>query len=250
MNVAIITLFPEMFCALESGVIGRAQKNKHLKLSFLNPRDFTHDKHLTVDDKPYGGGPGMLMSCEPLYQAICAAKNLLGYNTPVIYLSPQGRLFSHEQAKHTAAKCPNLILLCGRYEGIDERIITHYVDEEWSTGDYVLSGGELPAMCIIDALTRLLPGVLGDDNSALLDSFSNSLFDHPHYTRPDTFQGHKVPDVLTSGNHQAIKQFRSKESLRKTWQTRPDLVKRAILTHEQEDILKMLINDSKKEDHE
>ncbi len=213
---AIISIFPEMFSALtEQGVIARAIKSQLVQLQCFNPRDFTQDKHRCVDDRPFGGGPGMVMLAEPLAQAIEAAKTALGQQTPVYYLSPQGAVISQPQLKHLA-QTQSLILIAGRYEGIDERIIEMFVDQEISIGDYVLSGGELPAMVLIDGISRLIPGVLGDSESADNDSFSNSLLDHPHYTRPSEWRAHKVPSVLTSGNHQAIDAWRLEQAQKKT----------------------------------
>lgn len=224
MKFGIITLFPEMFSALDTGVIGRAQNQKIIELIFKNPRDFATDKHGRIDDKAYGGGPGMVLQAEPLLQSIAFLKQSLGENTPVIYLSPQGVVFKQPQAK-ALTQSANLILLCGRYEGIDERVIELAVDIEISIGDYVLSGGELPAMVLIDAVTRLLPGALGDDTSAAQDSFSDNLLDHPHYTRPEIVRGKKVPEVLLSGNHAAIEAWRQQQALEKTKKKRPDLLK-------------------------
>ena len=205
MWLGVITLFPEMFRAVtDFGVTGRAVKNGLLELHTWNPRDFTHDRHSTVDDRPYGGGPGMLMMVQPLRDAIHAARAAAGEGAKVIYLSPQGRKLD-QQGVSELAQSSRLILVCGRYEGIDERIIQTEVDEEWSIGDYVLSGGELPAMTLIDAVSRLVPGVLGKQASAEQDSFSDGLLDCPHYTRPESLDGLDVPAVLLSGNHEQIR---------------------------------------------
>ncbi len=236
MRVGIISLFPEMFSALQYSIPGRAQRLGLLQLDFWNPRDFSYDKHSTVDDRPYGGGPGMVMKVQPLRDAIVAAKAHIEHKAPVIYLSPQGKLFDQAAAKQLA-KCENLILVAGRYEGIDERLLATMIDEEWSVGDYVLSGGELPAMCMIDAMTRLLPGALGDEESAQQDSFGAGLLDHPHYTRPEEILDLKVPEVLLSGNHNAIKQWRLQQSLGKTWLKRPDLLKKYLLNPEEQVLL-------------
>ena len=221
MFVGIVTLFPEMFKAItEFGVTGRAVKQNLLQVRCYNPRDFTHDKHKTVDDRPYGGGPGMLMMVQPLRDAIRAAKAQAGEGAKVIYLSPQGRKL--EQSGVTElAKHEKLILVCGRYEGIDERLIQTEIDEEWSIGDYVLTGGELPAMTLIDAVARFIPGVLGKQASADEDSFAAGLLDCPHYTRPEQLDGLTVPPVLMSGNHEQIRQWRLKQSLERTWLRRP-----------------------------
>jgi len=233
MNIYLITLFPELIQQATSfGVLGRAIKQQQLVLQCFNPRDYTEDKHHTVDDRPYGGGPGMLMKVEPLYKAIKAAqsiaKPLSQDKVKVVYLSPQGRPLKQSLLVDSAAKLENLILIAGRYEGIDERIIQSLVDEEWSIGDYVLSGGEFAALVVIDGISRLLPGVLGDDESALQDSFMQGLLDYPHYTRPETVSGEMggetVPPVLLSGDHKAIQRWRLKQALGRTWLRRPDLL--------------------------
>lgn len=228
MKFSIVTLFPDMFKAItESGITSRAVKNGLIELDYVNPRDFTHDVHRTVDDRPYGGGPGMLMLVEPLLASILQAKQNLAAKgieqAKVIYVSPQGRRFDQHAARAFSEQ-PGMIFLCGRYEGIDERVIELAVDEEWSIGDYVLSGGELPVMAMIDATARLLPGVLGHKDSASEDSFFEGLLDCPHYTRPEDYQGRVVPPVLLSGNHAAIRRWRLKQSLGRTWQRRPDLL--------------------------
>lgn len=238
MHIGVITLFPEMFHAItDYGVIGRAVKEGRLRVEFFNPRTFTHDKHQTVDDRPYGGGPGMLMMVQPLSDAIMAAKSAIGTDAKVIYLSPQGQPLTQTGVSDLSS-LTSLILVCGRYEGIDERVIQTLIDEEWSVGDYVLSGGELPAMVMIDAITRLLPGVLGHAESAVEDSFVNGLLDHPHYTRPEILNGMQVPKVLLSGNHAEIRRWRLKQSLGRTWQRRPDLLQHLALTDEQKSLLK------------
>lgn len=219
LNVTIVTLFPEMFEAVtEYGVTGRACRTGELALRFLNPRDFATDKHRTVDDRPYGGGPGMLMKVAPLRAALAAA----GESRHVAYLSPQGRRMD-QQAVQRLRRTTGLVLLCGRYEGIDERLLATEVDEELSLGDFVLSGGELAAMALIDAMARLEPGVLGHELSAQQDSFVDGLLDCPHYTRPATLDGRQVPEVLLSGDHARIRRWRLKQSLGRTWQRRPDL---------------------------
>ncbi|MFB2857502.1 tRNA (guanosine(37)-N1)-methyltransferase TrmD [Aeromonas allosaccharophila] len=237
MWIGVISLFPEMFRAItEHGVTGRAVKSGLLQIECWNPREFTHDKHRTVDDRPYGGGPGMLMMVQPLRDAIHAAKQAAGDGAKVIYLSPQGRKLTQAGVTELATN-QKLILVAGRYEGIDERVIQTEVDEEWSVGDYVLSGGELPAMTLIDAVSRLVPGVLGDQASAEQDSFTDGLLDHPHYTRPEVLDGLAVPEALTSGNHEVIRRWRLKQSLGRTWQRRPELINNLALTDEQESLL-------------
>ena len=226
MHIAVVTLFPEMLAALtESGVTARAINEGLLNLACFNPRDYTADKHRTVDDRPYGGGPGMLMRCQPLVDSVKAAQNWIGDKpTKVIYMSPQGRPFNHKLVEQTLQAQANLILVAGRYEGVDERFIDMVVDEEWTIGDYVLSGGELPAMVVLDALIRHMPGALGHSESAAQDSFVNGLLDCPHYTRPENYAGREVPEVLLSGDHQKIAEWRRKEALQRTKKRRPDLL--------------------------
>lgn len=240
MWVGIISLFPEMFKAItEFGVTGRAVKQNFLKVQCWNPRDFTHDKHKTVDDRPYGGGPGMLMMVQPLRDAIRAAKAEAGEGTKVVYLSPQGRRLN-QSGVMTLSQNEKLILVCGRYEGIDERLIQTEIDEEWSVGDYVLTGGELPAMTLIDAVARFIPGVLGKQASAEDDSFGEGLLECPHYTRPELLDGLTVPPVLMSGNHEEIRKWRLKKSLERTWNRRPELLEDLALTDEQSKLLKQV----------
>ena len=217
MQFGIITLFPEMFAAFSDwGITSRAVKKKLIQLSFFNPRDFTQDAHRSVDDRPYGGGPGMVMMADPLFQAIKAAKKQLGEKTPVYYLSPQGPVFSQQKAIEFA-QTDKMILLCGRYEGIDQRLLDHHIDAEISLGNYVVSGGELPAMMVMDAIARLLPGVLGDPESAQQDSFmQEGVLDCPHYTRPENWQGFEVPKVLLSGHHKDIVKWRGEQALQKS----------------------------------
>jgi tRNA (guanine37-N1)-methyltransferase len=219
------------------GITGRAVKNGLLTLRVWNPRDYTEDKHRSVDDRPYGGGPGMLMMIEPLERAIRAARGEQNQEAKVIYLSPQGRRLDHA-AVLELSKREGMILLAGRYEGIDERLLETEVDEEWSIGDYVLSGGELAAMVLIDAVTRQLPGALGDEDSAQQDSFVEGLLDCEHYTRPEEYAGQKVPEVLLSGDHEKIRRWRLKRSLGRTWLRRPDLLEKLTLTDEQQRLLK------------
>lgn len=223
----VVTLFPELVNSLTaSGVIGRAATQELINLNCWNPRDYTHDRHQTVDDRSYGGGPGMVMKVQPLRDTVHDIKKQTAFNAEtgrVIYLSPQGKRLDQKAVKELAT-CSQLIFIAGRYEGIDERFIETEVDEEWSLGDYVLSGGELPAMVMIDAISRMIPGVLGDNESAEQDSFMNQLLDHPHYTRPEEIDSLKVPAVLTGGDHQKIEQWRRQQSLGRTWLRRPDLL--------------------------
>lgn len=237
MRIALVSLFPEMFAAVaEHGVTGRAVRQGQVALTCCNPRDYTVDTHRTVDDRPYGGGPGMLMKIEPLQLAIAAAREAAGRSARVIYLSPQGQHFHHGKAMELA-QLEGLVLVAGRYEGVDERLIEAGVDEELSIGDYVLSGGELAAMVVVDAVTRLLPDVLGHESSALEDSFANGLLDCPHYTRPEVYQGKSVPDVLLSGNHEVIRRWRLKQALGRTWERRPELLQERAMTKEEDTLL-------------
>jgi tRNA (guanine37-N1)-methyltransferase len=224
----------------QQGVVGRAVKNGLLRVECFNPREFTFDKHRTVDDRPYGGGPGMLMMVQPLKDAILAAKAAAGRKTKVIYLSPQGKKLDQAGVKQLSEN-ESLILVAGRYEGIDERVIQTQIDEEWSIGDYVLSGGELPAMVLMDAVSRFVPGVLGHEQSAEQDSFSHGLLDCPHYTRPENLDGELVPKVLLSGDHQKIRQWRLQQSLGRTWQRRPELLNDLALTEEQQTLLDLYL---------
>jgi len=239
MRFDVVSLFPEMVSdAAGYGVTGRAIECGLVGLSVWNPRDYTHDKHRTVDDRPYGGGPGMVMKCQPLLDAVNAAKQRgVANNSKVVYLSPQGRLISQELLQE-ASHCEQLILVAGRYEGIDERFIQNVCDEEWSLGDYVISGGELAALIVIDAVTRLIPGVLGDEESAKQDSHVDGLLDCPHYTRPEHDEFGDVPDVLLGGNHAEIKRWRMKQALGRTWLKRPDLLEKITLSAEQDALLK------------
>jgi tRNA (guanine37-N1)-methyltransferase len=247
MWIGVVSLFPDMFRAIsENGVTGRAIKNNLLSIQCWNPRDFTTDKHRTVDDRPFGGGPGMLMMVQPLRDAIIAAKQAAkeaGYEAKVIYLSPQGKRLDHNGAQSLSSS-EALILVAGRYEGVDERIIESLVDQEWSVGDYVLSGGELPAMILIDAVVRFVPGVLGHVLSAEQDSFADGLLDCPHYTRPEVLDGKQVPSVLLSGDHEKIRLWRLKQSLQRTVKRRPDLLNNLALTDEQAILLAALESDS------
>ena len=232
MNIQVISVFPDMFKILtDFGVVGRAINREILTLDLLNPRDFADDERNTVDDRPYGGGPGMVMMAQPLSRAIEAAKQQHA-GAKVVYLSPQGRRFNHQVATGLADR-EALIVLAGRYEGVDERLLDRHVDEELSIGDYVLSGGELAAMVVIDAVARLLPDGLGNAESALADSFATGLLDHPHYTRPDEFEGAAVPNVLLSGDHKAIARWRMQQALGRTWLRRPDLLDKIELDDQQ-----------------
>ena len=236
MRIDVITLFPQMVLDLVGyGVTGRARENDLFELGTWNPRDYTHDRHRTVDDRPYGGGPGMLMMIEPLRQAISAARQA-NPQSLVAYMSPQGRRLDQGLARELVQR-PGLILVAGRYEGIDERLIELEVDEELSIGDYVLSGGEMAAMVVIDAVTRLLPGALGHQDSAEQDSFSNGLLDCPHYTRPEVYEEMRVPPVLLSGDHEAVRRWRLKQSLGRTWLRRPDILAGVELDSEQQRLL-------------
>jgi tRNA (guanine37-N1)-methyltransferase len=241
MRFDVITLMPSMFEALtQEGVVGRAIERGQARLRLWNPRDYTSDVHRTVDDRPYGGGPGMVMKYAPLQQAIEAAR---GENprARVVYLSPQGRRFDQQLAIDIVTAREPLLLIAGRYEGIDERIVERYVDEEWSIGDYVMSGGELAAMVVLDSLIRLLPGVLGATDSAEQDSFMDGLLDYPHYTRPEEIDGMSVPPVLQGGNHEAIRRWRLHQALQRTWERRPDLIRGRRMTAEDEKILAEII---------
>ena len=238
MRIDVITLFPESLEGLaDLGVTGRAIREGRVLLKTWNPRDFATDRHRTVDDRPYGGGPGMVMAVEPLRSTIAAAQSEQASDTRVSLMSQQGRKLNQAGVEELAGR-QGLILVCGRYEGIDERLIQSEVDEEWSIGDYVISGGELAAAVIIDSVTRLLPGVLGHEQSAVEDSFVDDLLDHPHYTRPEVVGGEAVPEVLLSGDHEAIRRWRRKQALGRTWQRRPDLLKNRQLDKEAELLLK------------
>lgn len=244
MRFDVITLFPEMLNVLKLGISGRALTNGKITLQTWNPRDFSDHPDRRIDDRPYGGGPGMVMQYAPLHKAIQAAKKASNLPSRVIYMSPQGKPLTQPVCQKTSENTEQqLIFIAGRYEGIDERLLQEDVDEEWSAGDYVLSGGELPVMLAIDAITRLIPGVLGAPESAQEDSFSDGLLDHPHYTRPAKINGHAVPDVLQSGDHQAIAAYRHQQRLIKTWQKRPDLIKRRVLTDSEKHVLKTYIKE-------
>jgi tRNA (guanine37-N1)-methyltransferase len=231
MQFDVVTLFPEMFVAItQSGITRRAFEKHQCALNLWNPRDFTSDNHRTVDDRPYGGGPGMVMLAKPLEAALGAAKArqlpLTAHLPRVIYLSPQGTPLTHRRVEQLAQE-PGLVLLCGRYEAVDQRLLDRCVDEEISVGDFVLSGGELPAMALMDAVIRMLPGALNDDTSAVQDSFANGLLDCPHYTRPETYLDVVVPSVLLGGNHADIAVWRRHRALEATATKRPDLILQA-----------------------
>ncbi|MEP9316994.1 tRNA (guanosine(37)-N1)-methyltransferase TrmD [Pseudomonas sp. LABIM340] len=247
MWIGVISIFPEMFRAISDyGITSRAVKQELIQLQCFNPRSNTEDRHQTVDDRPFGGGPGMVMKIKPLEGALGDARQAAGGPVKVIYLSPQGRKLTQAAAKELANE-ERLILIAGRYEGIDERFIEEHVDEEWSVGDYVLSGGELPAMVLIDAVTRLLPGALGHVDSAEEDSFTDGLLDCPHYTRPEVYADKRVPEVLLSGNHEHIRRWRLQQSLGRTWERRADLLDCRSLSGEEKKLLEEYIrqrNDS------
>lgn len=250
MKIGVVTLFPEMFAAItDHGITGRACREELVTLRCWNPRDFTSDRHRTVDDRPFGGGPGMLMKTEPLQAAIAAAKADVmadgetdAASVKVIYLSPQGRRLD-QQGVEELARRDRMVLVCGRYQGIDERVLRHDIDEEWSIGDFVLSGGELGAMVMVDAITRYQPGALGHEGSAAADSFADGLLDCPQYIRLQEYQGELVPEVLLSGNHEQIRLWRLKHSLGSTWLKRPDLLQRLTLSDEQKDLLEQFIGE-------
>ena len=235
MRFDVISLFPEMFDAMRRGITGRAIERGQARLELWNPRDYAEDVHRTVDDRPYGGGPGMVMMVEPLRRAIADAR-AAAPSSRVLYLSPQGRRLDQSAVREMAAES-GLVLLAGRYEGVDERLIEAYTDQEWSIGDYVLSGGELPAMVLMDAVIRLLPGVLGHADSAQQDSYTDGLLDCPHYTRPEEIAGRTVPEVLKSGNHELIRRWRLQQALGRTWLRRPELLEGRALSGEEQDLL-------------
>ncbi len=249
MRIGVISLFPEMVSTIaEYGVVGRAQRRELIALLVENPRDFTDDAHRTVDDRPYGGGPGMVMKYEPLAAAVQAAREKLPQGCPVIYLSPQGKVFDQAIARRLA-ELPGMVLLAGRYEGIDERFIESQVDEELSLGDFVLSGGEIAAMAVIDAVVRLLPGVLGDAESAAQDSFMEGLLDYPHYTRPEKVGDNEVPKVLLSGDHARIERWRRKQALGRSFLRRPELLEKLELDDEQQALLDEFLKEQRLKEH-
>jgi len=241
LKFGIITLFPEILETIKFGVLHRAVQRKVLDIFCINPRDYADDKNKTVDNSPFGGGPGMVMMAKPLDNAICAAKEKLT-TAKVIYLSPQGRKFDQALAKKMAS-ADDLIMICGRYDGIDQRIIDEHVDEEWSLGDFVISGGELAALVMIDAIARCIPGVVGDPGSVMEDSFYNGLLKYPQYTRPENYKERKVPKVLLSGHHGDIAKWRQKHSLGVTWSKRPDLLDKKLLSAEAQTVLNEFIKE-------
>ena len=237
MRIHVVSIFPDMFRAVaEYGVTGRAISQGLVTLRLWDPREYATDRHRSVDDRPYGGGPGMVMTAPPLAAAIEAAQAETGGRAKVVYMSPQGARLDHRAVRHYADR-ESVILLAGRYEGVDERLLDRYVDEECSIGDYVLSGGELAAMVWIDAVARQLPGALGNADSAVQDSFAGGLLECGHYTRPEVYAGTPVPDVLRGGDHAAIKRWRLKQALGRTWRKRPDLLDEIDLDDEQLELL-------------
>ncbi|WMY97346.1 MAG: tRNA (guanosine(37)-N1)-methyltransferase TrmD [Arsenophonus sp.] len=244
MNIGIISIFPKLFSSfIKYGIVGKAIKNNFLNVFFWNPRNYTYnDKYRRIDFPPYGGGSGMVMSIQPIRSAVKAAKKKLGNETKVLYLTPQGKTFTYKSVA-SFIKENKFICICGRYRGVDERVIQTLVDEEWSIGDYILTGGELPAMVLIDAISRFIPGVLNNKKSVNEDSFTDFLFDYPNYTKPFLFSGLMVPNVLLSGNHKLIKRWRLKQSLGKTWLKKPSLLKKKIFNSEE----KMLLLEFQKE---
>jgi tRNA (guanine37-N1)-methyltransferase len=233
MRIAVVSLFPSMLReAMAHGVLGRAVERDVLEVTYFDPREHTRDVHRTVDDRPYGGGPGMVLKVEPLRDALRVARATMPAGTRAVYLGADGMRFDQERARG-ARGWPGLILVAGRYEGVDERFVECEIDEQWSIGDYVLTGGELPALVVIDAIARLLPGTLGSEESALQESFSDGLLDWPHYTRPISVDGHEVPEVLASGDHAAIRRWRLKQALGRTWLRRPELLERRGLSSEE-----------------
>ena len=249
MRIDVVTLFPEWVGQLEQfGVVGRGLRESRLELACWNPREDADNASGRIDDRPYGGGPGMVMQGPPLAATLERVRAVRQDRVPVIMPSPQGEAFDQRRAQ-SLAESDGFILVCGRYEGIDQRFVDAYVDIELSVGDVVLSGGELPAMMIIDAVARLLSGVLGDSRSAVQDSFVNGLLDHPHYTRPPMFAGHAVPEVLLSGDHARIERWREKQALGMTWRRRPDLLARCDLSVAQKALLEEYIAQRRDEHH-
>ncbi len=237
MRIAVVSLFPQMIReALNHGVIGRALERGVFEVEYLDPRDYTLDVHRTVDDRPYGGGPGMVLKVEPLRSAMRDAMGKLPTGSRRVYLGADGRRFEQRMARE-ACGWPGLVLVAGRYEGIDERFVEHEIDEQWSIGDYVLSGGELPALVVIDAIARLLPGTLGSAESAVQESYSDGLVDWPHYTRPQVLDGNEVPAVLASGDHAAICRWRLRQALGRTWLRRPELLERRGMSDDERELL-------------
>ncbi|HKL12118.1 MAG TPA: tRNA (guanosine(37)-N1)-methyltransferase TrmD [Halanaerobiales bacterium] len=238
MRFDILTLFPEMFAGpFSDSIIKKARENDIIDINLIDIRDYTTDKHNTADDYPYGGGAGMVLKVEPIYYALQDITNDFNQDSTNILLTPRGEQLDQTMVKELSAE-KRLILICGHYEGVDERIRNNFVDKEVSIGDYVLTGGEIPAMVLVDAVARMLPDVLGDDESKKNDSFYNGILDYPHYTRPREFKGMSVPEILLSGNHQLIDRWRKKEALKRTYLVRPDLLKNTKLTEDQQELLR------------
>lgn len=240
MKINILTLFPEMFMPLNYSIIGRAQELGIISIDYTNIRDFSNDKHNRVDDYPYGGGPGMVMKPGPIYRALESVKR---ENSRIVYLSPKGKVLNQSMANELS-KEEHLIFICGHYEGIDNRIVENYITDEISIGDYVLTGGEIASMVVIDSIVRVVPGVLGKNESFIEESHYNGLLEYPQYTRPKVFKDFEVPDVLLSGNHKKINQWRKYESLKTTYNNRPDLLKRVNLSEEEKSYLKKIMEDT------
>lgn len=237
LQISVISIFPEMFDCLKYGVVGKAFENELATLNIWNPRQWATSAYGHVDDRPYGGGPGMVMMYEPLHQAIQTAKKCMPKDVKTVYLSPQGMKIEQNMIQKHVENQQSVIFIAGRYEGIDERLFIQDIDEEWSLGDFVMSGGEIAAMAYIDAMVRLIPGTLNDERSHIEDSFVNGILDHPHYTRPAHIDGLDVPEVLLSGSHQAIARWRRQQALGKTWLKRPDLLQKVVLCHEDQLLL-------------
>jgi len=243
MRFDILTLFPEMFNGpFSDSMIKKARENGIIDINLIDIRDYTTDKHNTADDYPYGGGAGMVLKVEPIYYALADITEDFSQSTTNILLTPRGQKLDQSMVKDLSGK-DRLVLICGHYEGIDERIRNNFVDQEVSIGDYVLTGGEIPAMVLVDAIARLLPGVLGHDESKKNDSFYNGILDYPHYTRPQEFKGMEVPEILLSGNHQLVDRWRKKEALKRTYLMRPDLIENAELTKDQQELLREIKQD-------
>jgi len=243
MRFDILTLFPEMFNGpFSDSMIKKARENGIIDINLIDIRDYTTDKHNTADDYPYGGGAGMVLKVEPIYYALADITEDFSQSTTNILLTPRGQKLDQSMVKDLSGK-DRLVLICGHYEGIDERIRNNFVDQEVSIGDYVLTGGEIPAMVLVDAVARLLPGVLGHDESKKNDSFYNGILDYPHYTRPQEFKGMKVPEILLSGNHQLVDRWRKKEALKRTYLMRPDLIENTELTQDQQELLREIKQD-------
>lgn len=245
MRIDILTLFPDMCkSVLSESIIGRAQQNSIIRIEYHNIRDYTYDKHRRVDDEPYGGGMGMLMKAEPIYDCFRSICNTLNEKPRFIYMSPQGLPFTQKKAKELS-KHDNIAILCGHYEGVDQRVIDELIDEQISIGDYVLTGGELPALVLVDAISRMIPGVLSNLECFQEESHYNNLLEYPQYTRPSEWRGRKVPEVLLSGHHENIQKWRQRESLLKTFNLRPDIIEKEKLSEYQKQLLDKLLNEKK-----